>query len=72
LGNEATLSIISDRRKFPPKGIFEGKNGKLGKNYVIREGKTINLPSKCTISLKKGDLVVIETPGGGGWGQSPK
>ena len=71
LGEEGALSIISDRRKFPPKGVFGGKNGLLGKNYLIRDAKTVNLPSKATISLKKGDLIVVETPGGGGYGIPP-
>jgi N-methylhydantoinase B len=70
LGEEGTLSIISDRRKFPPKGIFGGENGRLGENYLIRDGKTVNLPSKATISVKKGDLIVVETPGGGGYGKN--
>jgi N-methylhydantoinase B len=68
LGEEGTLSITSDRRKIPPKGIFGGKNAKLGRNYLVREEKTMELPSKVTIAIKKGDLVVVETPGGGGYG----
>jgi N-methylhydantoinase B len=69
LGEEGTLSIISDRRKFHPKGLFGGVNGESGKNYVTKDEKVINLPSKATISMKKGDLMVIETPGGGGYGK---
>jgi N-methylhydantoinase B len=68
LGEEGTLSIISDRRKFHPKGLFGGENGSLGRNYIVKDKKTVNLPSKATISLKKGDLIVVETPGGGGYG----
>ncbi|UCE36573.1 MAG: hydantoinase B/oxoprolinase family protein, partial [Thermoplasmata archaeon] len=67
LGEDGTLSIISDRRKFPPKGILGGEDAKVGKNHLLREGETISLPSKVTITLKKGDLVVVETPGGGGY-----
>jgi N-methylhydantoinase B len=67
LGEEGTLSIISDRRKFPPKGLFGGENGRLGENYLLREEKIVNLASKATISLKKDDLIVVETPGGGGY-----
>jgi N-methylhydantoinase B len=71
LEDKGILSIISDRRKLPPKGVFGGKNGSLGKNYLLRNEKTVNFPSKVTISLKKGDLVVVETPGGGGYGKTP-
>jgi N-methylhydantoinase B len=70
LGDEGTLSIISDRRKFPPKGIEGGEDAQSGANYLIRDEKTIELPSKVTKKLKKGDLVVVETPGGGGYLQS--
>jgi N-methylhydantoinase B len=72
LGEEGTLSIISDRRKFPPKGLFNGEKGELGKNYIVQDEETIKLPSKSTIPVNKGDLVVVETPGGGGWGHSPQ
>jgi N-methylhydantoinase B len=72
LEEEGTLSIISDRRKLPPRGLFEGKNGESGRNYLVTGEKIINLPSKVTISVKKGDLIVIETPGGGGWGKEKK
>ena len=70
LEDEGTLSIISDRRKFHPKGVFGGQNGSLGKNYLLKNGKVVNLPSKATISVKKGDLNVVETPGGGGYGKN--
>ncbi|UCF08694.1 MAG: hydantoinase B/oxoprolinase family protein, partial [Thermoplasmata archaeon] len=69
LGDEGTLSIISDRRKHAPKGLFGGGDAKVGRNYLMREGETRNLPSKVTMPVKKGDLVVIETPGGGGYGK---
>jgi N-methylhydantoinase B len=69
LGDEGTLSIISDRRNLHPRGLFGGENGDSGKNYIIKCKKVINLPSKSTISVKKGDLMVIETPGGGGYGK---
>ncbi len=69
LGEEGILSIISDRRKFPPKGILGGEDGKKGNNYLIRGKKRLKLPSKVTMPLKKGDLVIVETPGGGGYGR---
>ncbi len=66
--NGATLSIQSERRKFKPIGFYGGKDGARGRNYLIRDGEIIELPSKVTINLRKGDVVVIETPGGGGYG----
>jgi|Deesub1362A_J573_1020465.scaffolds.fasta_scaffold00267_21 N-methylhydantoinase B len=65
---DATLSVQSERRKFRPVGLHGGKDGSPGRNYVIREGKVLTLPSKVTIGVKKNDLIVIETPGGGGYG----
>ncbi len=67
LTDDATLSIQSDRRKYQPKGLLGGENGRAGKNYLTRNNKRIDLPSKVTTHLEKGDIVVIETPGGGGY-----
>ncbi len=66
----ATLSLQSERRKYQPKGLCGGGNGRAGKNYLIRSKKRLNLPSKVTMPLEEGDIVVIETPGGGGYGVS--
>ncbi len=70
LGEKGKLTIISDRRKFPPKGAFGGGDGKVGRNYLVRRGEIIELPSKVTMVMEKEDLVVVETPGGGGYGGS--
>jgi N-methylhydantoinase B len=68
LGEKGTVSIISDRRNHPPMGLSGGGNGTSGKNYIIRESGIINLPSKVSMCIERNDLVVVETPGGGGWG----
>ena len=65
---DCTLSIQSDRRKFAPYGLFGGEDGCRGRNILIRNGEEIPLPSKTTYQLKKGDILRIETPGGGGYG----
>jgi N-methylhydantoinase B len=65
LVDDTTLSIQSERRKYQPKGLLGGKNGRAGKNYLIRNKRRLDLPSKVTMHLEKGDTVVIETPGGG-------
>jgi N-methylhydantoinase B len=69
---DTILSIQSDRRKVPPSGLKGGDNARIGKNYLIRNHKRIDLPSKVTAHLEKNDLIVIETPGGGGWGRNKK
>jgi N-methylhydantoinase B len=65
---DSILSIQSERRKCAPYGLFGGEDGMKGKNILIRNGERITLPSKTTYQLKKGDIVRIETPGGGGYG----
>ncbi len=62
-------TILSERRKNPPYGLQGGENGKSGENYLIRKGIKQNLPSKCNLDLMKDDIIVIQTPGGGGFGK---
>jgi N-methylhydantoinase B len=59
------LSIISERRTHPPQGERGGEPGALGRNSLNGEP----LPAKATCALAEGDLVTIETPGGGGFGR---
>jgi N-methylhydantoinase B len=70
LVDNATLSLQSDRRKYQPKGLCGGDNGRAGQNYLLRNQKRLYLPSKVTMPLEKGDIVVLETPGGGGYGMA--
>jgi N-methylhydantoinase B len=73
LSNSATLSILADRNKIPPWGLKGGKPGALGEYILIKKnGSAQKLPSKCTISIEKGDTLKILTPGGGGYGDPLK
>ncbi|MFB0564062.1 MAG: hydantoinase B/oxoprolinase family protein [Candidatus Aminicenantaceae bacterium] len=63
------VSIISERRKFSPYGVLGGKQGTKGKNILYSRGKKIILNSKVNIKVNPGDILRIETPGGGGYGQ---
>ncbi len=65
----ATVSLITERRIFAPYGILEGKPGKRGENILIRNKKSKKIPPKATFETKKGDILRIATPGGGGWGR---
>jgi N-methylhydantoinase B len=58
------LSVISDRRTHAPGGEQGGSPGAQGRNLLNGEP----LPAKVTRDLALGDVVTIETPGGGGWG----
>ncbi len=66
---DSHVSIQSERRKYPPKGSEGGCNGCIGKNFLISDERKNKLPGKISVSVKSGDLVRIETPGGGGWGR---
>ncbi len=58
------LSVISERRRRGPQGARGGLPGAPGRNLL--NGK--ELPAKATCALEPGDLLRIETPGGGGFG----
>jgi N-methylhydantoinase B len=60
---EATL--LTERRRHGPAGASGGLDGKPGSNALNGEA----LPSKVTLRLAAGDILRIETPGGGGWGK---
>lgn len=64
----ARMSLLADRRKRGPYGLFGGKDGAAGKNEITSEGKTRKIASKSSHQLKAGDRIRIETPGGGGRG----
>jgi N-methylhydantoinase B len=58
------LSIVSERRKHAPAGSAGGADGSRGRNRLNGE----ELPAKVTRDLQPGDVVTVETPGGGGFG----
>ena len=69
----AEVTVLADRRRFGPYGLEGGQSGRPGRTRIRRAGGRVeNLPSKCTISLNAGDTLLIETPGGGGWGRRPR
>ncbi|BAY17421.1 hypothetical protein NIES21_32590 [Anabaenopsis circularis NIES-21] len=64
-----TAAILSNHRVVAPFGLSGGEAGKLGKNYVERcDGTVEDLGSKAVVEMNIGDVFVIETPGGGGYG----
>jgi len=63
--DQAQLTLLSERRLIPPWGLNEGNEGRRGRNSL--NGET--LPGKCSVTVEKGDRLLIETPGGGGWGK---
>ena len=65
---DSHVSLITERREKRPWGARGGKDGKSGQNTLVSGGEEKKLPAKCSISVKAGEAVKIETPGGGGWG----
>ena len=68
---DAQVTLLADRRKFRPYGLQSGEDGAPGRAWVLKAGTTeeTEIPGKCTQRLSKGDILHIETPGGGGWGK---
>lgn len=65
----ATVTVLSERRAVAPWGLAGGEDGQPGQNVIVHpDGSTEILLSKFTRHLQPGDLIRIETPGGGGWG----
>ena len=62
-----TVTLLTERRRHAPRGEAGGDDAQPGRNLLNGEP----LPAKCRVSLQPGDVVTIETPGGGGYGASP-
>ena len=58
------LSLLTQRRAVTPRGVRGGEDGRPGRNFLNGE----ELPAIASLDLEPGDLLRIETPGGGGWG----
>ncbi len=66
-----TAAILSSSRVVPPFGVQGGEPGALGRNWVERaDGHTIQLSACDQVDMNSGDVFVIETPGGGGYGHA--
>ncbi|HEY1720249.1 MAG TPA: hydantoinase B/oxoprolinase family protein [Magnetospirillaceae bacterium] len=64
-------AILSNRRRVPPFGLAGGAPGKAGRNAVERKnGSVEELAHTARTKMAPGDTLVIETPGGGGYGEA--
>lgn len=64
----ATVTVLSDRRRMAPYGLWGGDSGLVGQNIMVREGKESTVSGKAQLRVEPGDLLSLRTPGGGGWG----
>ena len=67
---DAQVTLLSDRRKFPPYGLWGGEAGSCGAAHHISGDSKTEIPAKTSLLASQGDVIVIESPGGGGWGKS--
>ncbi|MCX5556075.1 hydantoinase B/oxoprolinase family protein [Streptomyces sp. NBC_00038] len=68
-----TVSTLSQHRRVPPYGMAGGDPGALGANRVERaDGTVTELGGSDTADVGPGDVLVIQTPGGGGYGPPPR
>lgn len=71
------VSLLTERRARQPYGLAGGQDGKSGLNLHVRtikdaDGKSVrrerNLGGKATFAFEANDRLVLNSPGGGGWG----
>jgi N-methylhydantoinase B len=66
----AMLTVNSERRRFAPYGLNGGQPAAPGRNILVKQGQPADMSGKFSARVGPGDLLIVETPGGGGWGQS--
>ncbi|GGW10345.1 5-oxoprolinase [Streptomyces narbonensis] len=68
-----TVALLTGHRRVPPYGMAGGEPGALGENLVERaDGSVEHLGGAATTEMGPGDVLVLRTPGGGGYGPPPK
>ncbi|MCH7961984.1 MAG: hydantoinase B/oxoprolinase family protein, partial [Planctomycetes bacterium] len=66
----AEVSVLTQRRSTRPYGAAGGSDGRPGRQWIERVGGEVeHLGSVATVKVEAGDVLVVETPGGGGWGR---
>jgi 5-oxoprolinase (ATP-hydrolysing) len=62
--------ILANHRVLPPFGLEGGDAGKVGRTSILRKDGSIEVLNSCDQrEVASGDTIVVETPGGGGWGR---
>ncbi|MFJ3612829.1 MULTISPECIES: hydantoinase B/oxoprolinase family protein [Streptomyces] len=68
-----TVALLTGHRRVPPYGMAGGAPGALGENLVERADGTVDrLDGAATTEVGPGDVLVVRTPGGGGYGTPPE
>ena len=64
------LSLLAGRRRTAAFGLAGGQPGLSGRDTIVRnDGSRESLPAAAEVEMNCGDRILIETPGGGGYGE---
>ena len=64
-----TVTVLSSSRIHPPRGVAGGQAGECGRNQVVRaDGTTLELHGNDSCDMQAGDVFIMQTPSGGGFG----
>ena len=69
LKDGVTFASYSDRFQLAPWGLFGGEPGTRAESHINRRGERIPVAANVSLNLEKGDLLVLHTAGGGGYGE---
>ena len=72
LAEGSTISLMGERQRHGPWGLFGGKAGSRGRYGIVRTNRITSLSSKTTFSANYGDVLTVTTPGGGGYGPASR
>ncbi|MBV8724413.1 MAG: hydantoinase B/oxoprolinase family protein [Candidatus Eremiobacteraeota bacterium] len=67
----AHATLLADRHAVQPCGAAGGEPGACGRHSLVRDGRETRLPAKVSLPIEPGDVLTIQTPGGGGYGSAP-
>lgn len=65
---EAQMTLLAERRERGPRGLGGGACGSPGIDTVVVNGRRRRIAAKSQLTLGAGDSLLVQTPGGGGWG----
>jgi 5-oxoprolinase (ATP-hydrolysing) len=68
-GEPMTVTTLASHRRIPPYGMDGGSPGALGRHWVRRADGSVTSMAGCdSVQVGDGDVFIMETPGGGGYG----
>jgi N-methylhydantoinase B len=70
--SNALVTLLTERRITQPYGLAGGSPGQKGENKLIHGSEVTSLPGKGSFHLANGEIISVNTPGGGGYGCKDK